>query len=65
MDAESRRRKEQGPALLDEAIEAIDPADMSNLPQVKKVFGSVPVLLAQIRVCFCSAVTIYPGFTPS
>ena len=52
MDAESRRRKEQGPALLDEAIEAIDPADMSNLPQVKKVFGSVPVLLAQIKVCF-------------
>ena len=55
MEAESQRPKGREGAILalNEAIEAINPAKILNVPPgAKTVFGSVRTLLTLIRVCF-------------
>ena len=54
MEAKSQRPKGQEGAVLalNEALEALDPADISNIPSARVVFSSVTVLLALIKVCF-------------
>jgi hypothetical protein len=54
MEAEPQLPKGQEDTILvlNKAIEASNPAKVSNFPPAKAVFGSVSVLLTLIRVCF-------------
>jgi hypothetical protein len=54
MDAEFQRPQGQEDTILvlNEAIEASNPAKVSSFPPAEAVFGSVSVLLTLIRVRF-------------
>ena len=67
MGAKSQRTKgrEGAVSALNKAIEAINPAKVSNIPPVKAVFDSVIILLALIRVCCLLFRDYLPRFTPS
>jgi hypothetical protein len=54
MNTESQRPdgRESAISALNEAIKALNPAEVSSFPPAKAVFGSVTVLLTLIRVCF-------------
>ena len=54
MEAKSQRPegREGSISALNEAIEALDPTKISNIPPAKVVFNSVTALLTLIRVCF-------------
>jgi hypothetical protein len=54
MEAESRRPegREGAILMLNKAIGALNPANVSSFPPAKAVFDSVRVLLTLIRVCF-------------
>jgi hypothetical protein len=54
MQAESQRPegREGAISMLNEAIEALNPANVSSFPPAKAVFGSVRVLLTLLTVRF-------------
>jgi hypothetical protein len=53
MDAEFQRPqgREDTILVLNKAIEASNPANVSSFPPAEAVFGTVSVLLTLIRVC--------------
>lgn len=54
METKFKRPKGRKGAILalNEAIEDLDPAKISNVPPAKAAFDSVTILLTLIRVCF-------------
>jgi len=54
METKLKRPKGRKGAIsaLNEAIEDLDPAKISNIPPAKAAFDSVAILLTLIRVCF-------------
>ena len=52
VEPQEPKRQEDAISTLNEAIEALNPLEVSSFPPAKAVFGSATVLLALIRVRF-------------